>query len=96
MEKPEFDWDDGNVRHIARHAVKPVEAEEAILDTLAIMLEIQVEDNEEEERTKAIGRTSSGRILVTLFTFRGDAIRPITAYDATKRDQEVYLEGKLV
>lgn len=51
---PEFDWDDGNVRHLARHAVRPVEAEEAILDPAAIMLEIQMD---EEERVKAIGST---------------------------------------
>jgi uncharacterized DUF497 family protein len=90
---PEFDWDGGNVRHLARHAVRPVEAEEVILDPAAIMLEIEIDD---EERVKAIGRTKEGRILVAVFTFRGEAIRPITAYDATKRDREVYLRGELV
>src|SRR3954467_231457 len=74
-----FDWDEGNVNHIARHGVTTGEAEEAILDPSAVMLEIQ---DEEEERVKAVGRTNRRRILVVVFTFRGDAIRPITAYDA--------------
>jgi uncharacterized DUF497 family protein len=55
------------------------------------MLEIQTDDG--EDRVKAVGRTVSGRILVTVFTFRGEAVRPITAYDATIRDQRVYLTG---
>jgi len=42
------------------------------------------------------GRTNGGRILVVVFTFRGEAIRPITAYDAAKRDQAVYLKGSSV
>ncbi len=28
----EFDWDDNNIEHIARHGVEPWEAEEALLD----------------------------------------------------------------
>ena len=28
----EYDWDDDNVRHIARHYVEPYEAEEAVED----------------------------------------------------------------
>ena len=90
VDVPEFDCDEGNVRHLARHAVRPIEAEEAILDPAAIMLEIEIDD---EERVKAIGCTGAGRILVAIFTFCGEAIRPITAYAATKRDQEVYLRS---
>jgi uncharacterized DUF497 family protein len=47
----------------------------------------------DEDRVKTIGRTASGRILAAVFTFRGEAIRPITAYDATTRDQSLYLKG---
>jgi len=45
-----------------------------------------------EDRMKAVGRASSGRILVAVFTFRGEAIRPFTAYDATIRDQNLLPE----
>ena len=93
MEGEEFDWDDANVRHLVRHGVSPTEAEQAILDPAAIMVELQTD---REERIKAVGRTASGRILVAVFTFRGDAIRPITAYDATKRDRIGYLKSGAV
>jgi uncharacterized DUF497 family protein len=91
-EAPEFDWDDANCDHLALHEVTPGEAEEVILDPYAVMLEIQSGDN--EERIKALGITASGRILTVLFTFRGSAIRPITAYNATKRLQEIYLKRR--
>ena len=55
----------------------------------AVLIEIQSGD--EEERTKAVGITWSGRILVVVFTFRGEAIRPITAYAAMERLQKMYL-----
>lgn len=93
MAQAEFDWDEGNIDHVASHGVTAAEVEEAVLDPHAIMLEIQFED---EERTKAVGRTEAGRILVVVFTFRGEAIRPITAYDGAKRDQAVYLKGNAV
>jgi uncharacterized DUF497 family protein len=56
------------------------------------MLEVQAHT---EERVKAVGRTAGGRILAAVFTFRGDAIRPITVFDATKRDQVTYLMAGL-
>jgi uncharacterized protein len=86
---PEFDWDDSNRNHLARHDVTPSEAEQAILDPHAVLLEIQIDNN--EERTKALGITTAGRILAVVFTFRGDAIRPITAYTAPARLQKLYL-----
>lgn len=92
LEDQGFDWDEANVTHLARHKVDPIEAEEAILDANAIMLEIQAED---EERFKSVGRTLGGRILAVVFTFRGELIRPITSFDAPVREQRAYLKGHL-
>jgi uncharacterized DUF497 family protein len=89
----EFQWDGSNIGHLARHDVSRVEAEEAIVDPNAILLEIQ---SESEERVKAVGATTSGRVLVVIFTWRGDAIRAITAYDAPVRAQKLYLEGEQI
>jgi uncharacterized DUF497 family protein len=89
---PEFQWDDANRHHLASHDVTPEEAEQAILDHHAVLLEIQI--GGDEERTKALGMTATGRILAVVFTLRGDAIRPITAYPATTRLQEVYLKRR--
>ena len=92
-DEQQFNWDIGNIGHVARHNVLPEEAEEAILDPNAILLEIQAGD---EERVESVGATSGGRILVVVFTWRGEAIRPITAYAAPVRIQKLYLEGERV
>ena len=94
LDAPEFDWDDANRSHLGLHKVTPEETEQAILDPFAVLLEIQI--NDEEERTKAVGATASGRILAVVFTFRGDAIRPITAYVAPARLQEIYLKRRAI
>jgi uncharacterized DUF497 family protein len=89
---PEFDWDDANRDHLALHHVTPEEAQQAILDPDAVLVETQSGD--QEVRTKALGITSGGRILVVVFTFRGEAIRPVTSYAAAARLQELYLKGR--
>ena len=70
----------------------PDEAEGAVLDRNAVLLELQFEAG--EERTKALGMTATGRILAVVFTLRGDSIRPITAYTAPRRLQELYIERR--
>lgn len=92
QEIPEFDWDDSNLYHLARHNVAPEEAEQAILDPNGVLLEIYTDNG--EQRTKALGMTRSGRILTVVFSFRGEAIRPITAYVAATRLQKNYLERR--
>jgi hypothetical protein len=42
VEGQEFDWDENNVLHLGRHKVSPLEAEQAILDPNAVMLEIRI------------------------------------------------------
>ena len=89
----QFDWGIDNVRHLARHRVTPEEAEQAILDENAILIEI--ESIHGEERTKVLGMTQAGRLLAVIFTFRrGDAIRPVTAYSAPKRLRKCYLDRR--
>ena len=40
----DFDWDDDNVEHIARHGVAPWEAEEAALDPEGVAIRGGVAD----------------------------------------------------
>jgi uncharacterized DUF497 family protein len=84
-----FDWDEGNIKHIARHSVLPHEVEQAVLDPHAILLEIQM--IAAEERTRVLGMTTKGRILISVFTVRDETIRPITSRDAKPDLQEAYL-----
>lgn len=43
----EFDWDEANVAHIARHGVRPWEAEEALTDPLRLVLKTRSQRGEE-------------------------------------------------
>ncbi len=93
-DQPLFHWDENNHDHIARHGVSPEEAEQAILDPHAILLEIETRFG--EERTEALGITASGQVLLVVSTFVGRAIRPITAYKADARLEKLYFEqGRL-
>jgi hypothetical protein len=92
QEVPEFDWDDANRDHLARHQVTPEEVEQAILDPHAIVLEI--ESTRDEERAKAVGITARGRVLAVVFTLRGEMIRPITAYAPSPRLQALYFQER--
>jgi len=80
-----FDWDDGNVDHIAEHGIRPDDGEDALRDPHRRRL--PAERLVGEERWAAIGRTSSGRILFVVFTLRGRAIRIVTAYEATETEK---------
>ena len=87
----EFDLDAGNLKHIARHGVTAKEAEEAIIIE---PLEADVQPHANEERILCFGRAKSGRPLTILYTERRVKIRVVTAYEMTKQQQRMYLEGK--
>ncbi|HMD99190.1 MAG TPA: BrnT family toxin [Terriglobia bacterium] len=91
---PEFDWDAVNRYHLGRHHVFPEEAQHAIRDPHAILLAI--ESGNGADRTKAVGKTASGRMLAVVFTLRGEAIRPITAYVASPHLQSLYLRPRRI
>ena len=86
---PAFDWDDANVRHIALHGITPLEVEQSTLDEKAVLLELQ--SVKDEERVQLVGMTPAGRLLAVVFTMRGEAIRPVTSYPATRVQQLEYL-----
>ena len=87
----EFAWDVGNLKHIARHSVTAKEAEEAVLIE---PLEADVQPHANEERVLCFGRAKSGRQLTILYTERRGKIRVVTAYEMTRQQQRMYIEGK--
>jgi len=87
----EFNRDDDNLKHIARHGITPKEAEEAVLIE---PLEADVQPHESEERVLCFGRAKSGRLLTILYTERRGKIRVVTAYEMTRQQQRMYFEGK--
>jgi uncharacterized protein len=63
----DFDWDDNNLDHIARHGVEPEEAEEAVLDEEA--KSVSIYNRSSEWRQGIIGKVGT-RILFVILTTR--------------------------
>jgi uncharacterized DUF497 family protein len=84
-----FEWDEGNVRHIARHHVLPDEAEEVFFDIENVVDE-DLEHSAREQRFLIIGKTEQGRLLYQIFTRRGDKIRVVSSRDINRREVELY------
>lgn len=84
----EFDWDEHNEQHLAKHGISRFDAED-ILSGNHIILEYQAEGD--EERWVAVGVTRAGRIINIVFAVRGEAMRPITGWDADKETIGLYL-----
>ena len=50
-------------------------------------------ESEGEQRFVTVGMDSGGRILVVVYTYRGEDIRLISARSVTKRERMQYEEG---
>jgi uncharacterized protein len=84
----EFDWDEANEEHIARHDVTPEEAEEALTDPRRIGAPAY---NVGTERRRAVlGATIDGRVLFVVFTIRRGKLRVVAARDATTTQRRRY------
>jgi uncharacterized DUF497 family protein len=83
-----FDWDDANVEHIRGHEVTPDEVAQ-IFANEATDLRYDVVNG--EERWTSIGHTDVMRILVVVWTMRGESVRTVTAFDAGKRVAAEYV-----
>jgi uncharacterized DUF497 family protein len=81
-----FDWDKGNLEHIAEHGVTRAEAEEAV-DNDPLDLEVQMVAG--EERILQVGPTRAGRMLMVATTWReekaesGDGVSCVTRFPRT-------------
>jgi uncharacterized DUF497 family protein len=78
----------GNLR---KHGVSFHEAATVFLDPLSVTGE-DPDHSLEERRFVTFGMSSSGRLLVIAHTVRDDAIRIITAREATRGERKLYEE----
>jgi len=79
-----FEWDEQNLEHIARHWVRPDEAE-AVLDNSPLLLKSA------DEKYLAYGQTDNGRYLLVVFIRKyGSVVRVITARDLTGDEKKQY------
>ncbi len=61
----EFDWDEANVEHVARHGVEPYEVEEALLDSRRVVRDAR--NVRGEVRRAVLGAAETGRILFVVY-----------------------------
>jgi uncharacterized DUF497 family protein len=88
-----YQWDSGNIDHIARHGVLPREAEE-VIENDPFDLDVQIING--EERTPHLGETNAGRILIVIATWLEEerAIRVVTVFEPTKTMRDHYVRWK--
>lgn len=87
----EFDWDEANIGHVARHSVLPNEAEQVILNA---PVDLGMEIVEGEDRYLNLGATVQGRILLVVTTWRDDRVRVVTAFEPIKRLIQLYYQER--
>jgi uncharacterized DUF497 family protein len=87
----EFDGDEANIGHVARHSVLPEEAEQVILnDPVDLGMEIVAG----EERHLNLGATRQGRVLLVVTTWLEDRVRVVTAFEPIKRLIQFYYQER--
>ena len=84
-----YEWDrvkaEANVR---KHGVRFSDAVSALEDDSALTMRDPYTG--EEERWVTLGMDLTGRLLVVVYTWRGDTLRVISARGATRREREQY------
>lgn len=84
----EFEWDPNKAASNHRkHGARFAEAVTVFEDHATLTMP---SDDPDEERFVALGMGSLGRILVVVYTVRGDCVRIISARKATRRERAEY------
>jgi uncharacterized DUF497 family protein len=86
-----FDWDQANIEHIRGHAVTLGEVLQVFANEAS---DLRYEVVNSEERWTSIGHTDALRILVVVWTMRGESVRTVTAFDAGKRMVAEYVKQR--
>lgn len=88
-----YDWNQAKAKANAeKHGVDFADAVIALEDDFAVT--IPDPDSEDEERFISLGMDPNGRVLVTVFTHRGDVIRIISSRKASRGERRHYEEGR--
>jgi uncharacterized protein len=86
-----YQWDHNKAKsNLQKHDVDFADAATVFSDDFALTIE---DDDPDEDRFITIGLDALGRVLVVVFTWRGEDIRLITARKATRQEQKQYEEG---
>jgi uncharacterized protein len=85
----EYEWDpDKAASNLQKHAISFADAIAVFSDEVALTV---ADDFMDEERFILLGTDAFGRLLVVVYTWRGEhTIRLISARKATRREREQY------
>jgi uncharacterized DUF497 family protein len=88
-----FEWNELKAkRNEHKHGVTFVEAMSCFYDSHQISF-YDPDHSTDEDREILIAHSREGRLLVVIYTLRGDTIRIISARCATHREAEDYAQG---
>ncbi|MFN7949483.1 MAG: BrnT family toxin [Blastocatellia bacterium] len=86
-----FEWDPKKAASNQRkHKIDFADAATVLEDEAGITID---DDNPDEERFITIGMDALGRVLVVVWTWRGENVRLISARKATPSEREQYNES---
>jgi uncharacterized protein len=86
-----YHWNrDKAASNLRKHGIDFADAVSVFSDDLAITIP---DERFDEERFVTIGMDAFGRVLVVVYTWRGNEIRLISARQATRRERNQYEEG---
>ena len=88
-----FEWDTKKEQsNQQKHQVPFEEAATVWTDPLALIAPDPEHSTIEQEREWIIGESYKGRLLVVVYTQRGETVRIISARPVTKRERQQYAE----
>ncbi len=88
-----FQWDEGNInKNLVEHQVEDWESEQVFFNEPVLILD-DPKHSLVEKRWAAFGRTDAGRLLVVIFTKRGNLLRVISARDMNRKEMKYYEEN---
>ena len=89
-----FQWDRGNTnKNLVKHNVQNWECEQVFFNRPLLVLE-DPEHSVAEKRWGAFGKTDPGRLLVLIFTKRGNLLRVISARPMNSKERKFYEENE--
>ena len=86
-----YQWDrEKAIANLSKHAIDFADAVSIFGDDLAVTI---TDERFEEERFITIGMDALGRVLVVVYTWRGNEIRLISARKAMRHERTQYEQG---
>ena len=84
-------WDPAKAAaNLEKHGVRFSDAESVLFDPEAVTVEDLTAEG--EQRLVSLGMDALGRVLVVVYTYRGEDVRMISARRGTRRERRQYEE----